>query len=167
MKQYIATLTGPIIYGYVMFTQQNMDEKTKITVKLSGFEPNQTHAMHVHEYGDFRNGCHSCGGHFNPFGKDHGSVYNTLKRTGRSKNDRHVGDLINNIQSDENGDVVIEFFDNLINLYDKNTDILGKSIVIHDGVDDLGLGGNKDSLITGNAGGRMVFAIIGIANPSI
>jgi Cu-Zn family superoxide dismutase len=39
---------------------------------------------------------------------------------------------------------------------------LGRSIVIHESIDDCGFGHNKESLITGNAGGRMACAVIGI-----
>ena len=58
--------------------------------------------------------------------------------------------------------------------------IIGRSVVVHDGIDDLGVGGldletgrvvdpklYKESLKTGNAGGRMGCAIIGLANPDV
>jgi Cu-Zn family superoxide dismutase len=37
-------------------------------------------------------------------------------------------------------------------------------VVIHKGEDDLGLGFNKESKITGNAGARMACAIIGLSH---
>jgi len=66
------------------------------------------------------------------------------------------------------------FKDDAITLFGPNT-IIGRTIVIHEGEDDLGLGGldndgniidaavHKESLKTGNAGGRMACAIIGLA----
>ena len=42
--------------------------------------------------------------------------------------------------------------DRLIKLRGTKCNIIGRSLVIHDKEDDLGLGGDKESLITGNAG---------------
>ena len=42
--------------------------------------------------------------------------------------------------------------------------ILGRSIVVHAGEDDLGRGGFPDSKTTGHAGGRVACGVIGIAD---
>ena len=43
---------------------------------------------------------------------------------------------------------------------DIDKSVIGRSIVIHNGIDDLGLGGTDESLKTGSAGSRMACAII-------
>ena len=58
-----------------------------------------------------------------------------------------------------NGVVNVKYVDPFLKLSGKNH-VYGRSVVIHSGEDDLGLGGNKESLITGNAGGRVACAII-------
>jgi superoxide dismutase, Cu-Zn family len=145
---------GPKVYGSVDFYQK--PESVLVEVNLWGLPPNKTLGFHIHEYGDSSNGCISLGGHWNPYNQFHGSIFiNETKR--------HAGDLINNITTDKYGKFKIHYFDNLL----KVKDIIGRSVVIHDGEDDLGLGGNLESLKTGNAGSRMACAIIGIKNPDI
>ena len=41
--------------------------------------------------------------------------------------------------------------------------VVGRSLVVHAGTDDLGKGGFEDSLTTGHAGGRVACGVIGIA----
>jgi Cu-Zn family superoxide dismutase len=64
------------------------------------------------------------------------------------------------IYADEKGTFYFKYYDPLISV--KN--IYGRSVVIHAKKDDLGLGNNAESLITGNAGNRIACAIIGRAS---
>lgn len=141
------------ISGEITFYQPSRFEVTTINIKLSGFKPNSTNAIHIHEYGNTKS-CMDSGGHYNPHNKNHGNY----KLDG---DNRHSGDLINNLTSDSNGNVDITFNDNLVELQGPYS-VIGRTVVIHEGVDDLGRGGHSDSLTTGHAGGRMACAVIGI-----
>jgi|LauGreDrversion4_2_1035121.scaffolds.fasta_scaffold00284_30 Cu-Zn family superoxide dismutase len=149
----ICILDSNEIKGNVYFHQCNFSSSTKVKFYLKG-TPLKTHAIHIHEYGDLRKGCTSLGPHYNPNNTTHGSIL--------YKMERHAGDLINNIVFDENGKFEYEYEDSLLNVYD----ILGRSVVIHEKPDDLGLGKGKDreeSLKTGNAGNRICCAIIALS----
>jgi Cu-Zn family superoxide dismutase len=148
--------SGDII-GRVLFHQCSPDSKTTINISLSGFEPYAVHAIHIHEYGDLSKGCESAGGHYNPFNQHHGN----WKIHG---NFRHAGDLINQIEADKNGNVDVTFADNLVSLYGSHS-IYGRTFMIHQDADDLGLSGTEESLKTGTAGKRIACAIIGVAKP--
>ena len=63
-----------------------------------------------------------------------------------------MGDL-GNILADSAGAVDTQLSDHLATLLGE-IDITGKAIVIHQGTDDLGEGGDSGSLATGNAGSR-------------
>jgi Cu-Zn family superoxide dismutase len=148
------------ISGAVRFHQCVQLSLTTVEINLKGFKPNQTHAIHIHEFGDLTDSCTSLGGHFNPFNKQHGYY----KING---NDRHAGDLINNIKSDAQGDVNIIFKDPLLSLFSSSTlNIIGRSVVIHEKPDDLGLGGTLESKTTGSAGKRIACSVIGLSKPS-
>ena len=59
-----------------------------------------------------------------------------------------------------NGTIAVTLTDSLTQLYGPNS-VIGRAIVLHALVDDLGLGNTAASLITGNAGGRIACANIG------
>jgi len=139
------------IKGTVNFTQD--ENIVKIEIKLSGLTPNHKHGFHIHEAGDLTDKCESACAHFNPYKKKHGCP---------GKEDRHVGDL-GNLETDNNGNVNIIMFDDIIKL-NGIANIIGRSLIIHKDTDDCGdgIGDLKDkSLLNGNAGKRIACAIIG------
>ena len=151
---FIATFNEKI-KGFVKFHQCSIDKEVMVLFNLYGFKPNTTHAIHIHEFGNLINGCESLGSHLNLTNKNHGSIDIDI-------NDSHTGDLINNLTSDTNGRFKYLYTDPRLQLFGniKNS-IIGTSVVIHSGIDDLGLGNNKESKINGNAGGRIACSIIG------
>ena len=99
-------------------------------------------------------GCKSAGPHFNPHGKTHG---------GPDAEERHVGDL-GNCVANEDGVAHYDLDDHLIHLTGEHS-VIGRSFVVHAGVDDLGQGGHELSPTTGNAGGRLACGTIGLSMP--
>ena len=148
----IAVFDGIKIKGNVTFTEILQDQLVKIDVNISGLKKNGVHGFHVHESGDLSQKCESMCAHFNPYGKNHGCP---------GAKERHVGDL-GNIISDKTGRCKMTFTDNVIKLRGTKANIIGRGLIIHEDEDDCGLGGDKMSLTTGNAGKRMACAVIGI-----
>ena len=138
-----------INHGFIRFIQQST--RMKIECHLQGLPPGE-HGFHVHQSGDLSKGCSSLCSHLNPYGTTHGGRSDT-------KENRHVGDL-GNIVVDTHGKCEMVMYDKLIS-FRYETNIIGRSIVIHQNRDDLGKGGNEESLKTGNAGKRIAFGIIG------
>ncbi|KCV71692.1 superoxide dismutase [Fonticula alba] len=132
------------------FSQQSPDSPTVIDIEGSGIKPG-LHGFHVHEFGDTTNGCVSAGPHFNPHGHTHGAPSAAI---------RHVGDL-GNLSVDETGSVKVTITDHLVSLSGVNN-VVGRALVLHADVDDLGLGGHELSATTGNAGDRIACGVIGI-----
>ena len=141
------------ITGTILFTENLKEKKTDISINLKGLTPG-LHGFHIHEYGDLREGCSSTCAHYNPHNKKHG---------GPNSKERHVGDL-GNIKANKSGIVKMKMSDKLIKLRGKYN-VIGRSIVIHEDEDDLGLGNHSDSLTTGHAGKRIACGIIGYARP--
>ena len=71
------------INGKLVLTQDSEDAETHIKGQISGLSKGK-HAIAIHVFGDISEGGKRIGGHFNPFGKNHGSPGDA---------DRHVGSL--------------------------------------------------------------------------
>lgn len=159
------------IEGKVFFVQNFPDQPVKVSVYIKGL-PEGPHGFHIHEKnlkemdGSVEDCCDSLGGHFNV-----GERWSLENQSGRKhgkfgSKERHNGDLCNNIYSN-NGLVEKYFVDDMISLYpDDEKYIIGRSIVIHQDKDDMGLPEysdskkNIDKFITGNAGKRIACANI-------
>ena len=153
MVKAVAVLRGDSnVKGTVTFEQESESSNTKITWDITGNDPNAERGMHVHAFGDNTNGCTSAGPHFNPHGKDHGAP---------DDDERHVGDL-GNFKTDAQGNATGTVEDKLIKLIGSES-VIGRTIVVHAGTDDLGKGGHPESKKTGNAGARPACGVIGIA----
>eukprot|EP01137_Pigoraptor_chileana_P035813 Opistho-2@30433 len=139
------------VTGTVTFTQEGDGSPTVIEGSIKGLTPGQ-HGFHVHEFGDNTNGCTSAGPHFNPFGKTHGAPSDDV---------RHVGDL-GNVTADNDGVANFKISDRLVSLSGQHS-VVGRTMVVHADIDDLGKGGHEFSLTTGNAGGRLACGVIGIS----
>lgn len=141
------------VSGTIKFSQSKKYKRVKVTYHIKGLSDG-LHGFHVHEYGDLTDGCSSSCAHFNPYNKLHG---------GRNSKIRHVGDLGNILSKDKVAKGV--FYDNLISLNPKSKcSIIGRCIVVHKDIDDLGKGDNKESTNTGNAGKRLACGVIGISH---
>jgi len=114
------------------------------------------HGFHVHENPVQGLDCLTAGGHFNPFGRQHGGLYGSPD----DLYERHVGDLGNFLAGDGQIMMDLKFYAESENwkapfsLHGENS-IRGRSLVLHADEDDLGLGNYSDSKTTGHAGSRL------------
>ena len=130
--------------GEVVFTQENGE--VSMTALITGL-PEGEHAIHIHENGDCSEDGSAAGGHWNPTDEKHG-------KWGDSEG-YHKGD-IGNFTTDSNGNGTISMTTDewCIGCGDEEKDILGKSVIVHDGVDDF------TSQPSGNAGTRVGCGVI-------
>ena len=133
------------VSGKMTLYTYNRGKSTRIVCDIKGLSPGP-HGIHVHQTADITDGCDSTCGHYNPFGHSHGDHLEEY---------RHRGDL-GNIIANEKGmctDIIVAN----VSL----DEIIGRTIVIHERVDDLGKSSNEESLKTGNSGKRIACGIIG------
>lgn len=127
----------------------------KVQTDLRNLDPG-VHAIHFHQYPkcdapEFK----SAGGHFNPFGKQHGL---------QNPQGHHAGDMPVNLNVGDDGRVKKTFTTKDITLDPKAQNSVfangGTSIIVHKGQDDM----KTDP--SGNAGGRESCGIVSIKNIS-
>ena len=126
--------------------KQDPGKPTIIRGLIKGLEPGE-HGFHIHEFGDLSDGCASAGGHYNPDGVDHGDI-----------DKGHVGDL-GNITANEKGEARFKIVARRVDLSGDRS-VVGRAVVVHADRDDLGKGGDEESLKTGNAGDRLGCGVI-------
>lgn len=115
------------VKGEVSFTEEN--GKVSMIAKLSGLTEGE-HAIHIHQTADCSSADgKSTGGHWNPTNEPHGKWDAT--------EGYHKGD-IGNFTADAEGNATVEFSTEewCIGCNDENMNILGKGVIVHQGIDD-------------------------------
>jgi|TARA_R100000501_G_C2606754_1_gene102321 Cu-Zn family superoxide dismutase len=119
--------SGSDLGGEVTFTQK--DGEVTMEATITGLAEGQ-HAIHIHQKADCsaEDGT-SAGGHWNPTNEKHG-------KWGAAEG-YHKGD-IGNFEVDANGEGTVSMTTDewCIGCDDENKNIVGKAIIVHDGVDD-------------------------------
>ena len=119
--------SGSDLGGEVTFTQE--DGEVTMETTITGLAEGQ-HAIHIHQKADCsaEDGT-SAGGHWNPTNEKHG-------KWGDAEG-YHKGD-IGNFEVDANGEGTVSMTTDewCIGCDDENKNIVGKAIIVHDGVDD-------------------------------
>ncbi|WP_421806940.1 superoxide dismutase family protein [Flagellimonas sp.] len=115
------------VSGEVVFTQDEGQVIMRAT--FLGLDEGE-HAIHLHEKADCSSADGtSTGGHWNPTYEQHGKW--------GSEDGYHKGD-IGNFTADADGNATVEFMTDewCIGCGDDTKDILGKAVIVHQGVDD-------------------------------
>lgn len=116
------------VAGEVSFTEENGKVVMKAT--FSGLTPGE-HAIHIHDKADCSSADGtSTGGHWNPTAEPHGKW--------GVEAGYHRGD-IGNFTADAEGNATLEFTTDLwcIGCDDDTKNIVGKAVIVHQGVDDF------------------------------
>ena len=132
--------SGSDVSGNIVFKQSG--DIVQMVAVMSGLSEGN-HAIHIHEKADCSSDDgKSTGGHWNPMGQPHGKFGNAKGY--------HKGD-IGNFQANDKGQGTMTFVTKewCIGCGDPQKDILGKAVIVHQGVDDF------VTQPTGAAGGRV------------
>jgi Cu-Zn family superoxide dismutase len=141
------------VNGQVQFWQKSAMDEIIIDILIKGLRPGSRHGMHIHGAPVQGQNCTTAASHWNPLNSTHGAPSNTPDK-------RHFGDL-GNFEANAQGIVQVRIRDKLISFFGNNS-IKDNALtfVVHEKQDDLGLGGNADSLKTGNCGSRLSCGVI-------
>lgn len=141
----------PKVFGQVLFKQDYPEGRLSVLLRISGFPKDggpEARAVHIHQYGDLSRGCDSTGGHYNPHGIHHPG---------------HPGDF-GNFEPQQGK--ISAVFESEATLFG-GLSVMGRAVVIHEKMDDLGRGGDAGSLLHGNAGRRLGCCVIGLSSPNM
>ena len=143
--------SGLTIQGFIQFGYNPTTIRVRVVLNVNGLAASTTHGIHVHQWGDDSDQTgDAAGGHYDPAGVDHGLPFNST---------RHHGDM-GSFSTNAQGNGMMDFEFTIIRLIPNGADlanIIGRSVIIHERVDD-------GSQPTGNAGARYAYAVIGISN---
>lgn len=135
---------GNHVEGVIRLTQTT--KGLRLSGEVRGLTPGK-HGFHIHEYGDLRSADgKSAGAHYAPQGHKHG---------GPDSPEHHAGDL-GNIAANDAGVAKVDILADDLKLHF----VIGRSIVVHGGQDDL------QSQPSGDAGPRVAYGVIGFAAPA-
>lgn len=143
------TATGTQTPGNGSITFKQQDGKVVMNVSVSfPSKAGQSVAVHLHEHGDCGNSGNDAHGHWNPTSEPHG-------RWGSGQH--HLGD-IGNITLNQSGRGSMQIITEKWSIgTGASNDIVGKAIIVHNGVDDY------VTQPTGNAGSRIGCGVIELA----
>ena len=99
----------------------------------------------IHEFGDLSDGCASAGGHYN-------------RRSG-SRHRQWSCWRFRKYPANEKGEARFKIVARRVDLSGDRS-VVGRAVVVHADRDDLGKGGDEESLKTGNAGERLGCGVI-------
>lgn len=124
----IESRSGSNLSGNAVFTEEN--GQVTMTALVDGLAEG-LHAIHLHESADCsaEDGS-SAGGHWNPTNEKHGKWGDAAGY--------HRGDIGNfKVDANGNGTITMTTDQWCIGCDDQNKNIVGKAVVVHDGVDDF------------------------------
>lgn len=141
----LSAASGSTLEGVATFTEDNTGNVT-LRVNVRHVSPGK-HAIHIHENGDCSApDASSAGGHWNPTAEAHGKWGN---------DPYHKGDLGNlEVANDSTSTLTMTTDKWCVGCDDPMKNVVGKSVVIHAGVDDF------TSQPSGDAGGRIGCGVI-------
>lgn len=129
--------------GMVHFHDQ-ADGSTEVMIDIKGLDPHSVHGLHVHQNPSCADNGNAAGGHFNPTGMQHGGPMAAM---------HHSGDF-GNVKADDKGEVHEHFNTRAVTAHAGDLSVLGHSVVLHGGPDDL------TSQPAGNSGPRIACGVV-------